>query len=234
MPKISVVMPVYNSERYLREALDSIINQSFSDFECLVIDDGSTDGSSDIIKSFNDPRIICITKDHSGLIDTLNQGIAQCKGDYIARCDSDDICEPDRFKCQVDFLDQNPLCVVVGSHAVAVDEHNKVMRVLDYPPINTRSIRTYALFHNPFVHSSVMIRKKVLDISGGYRKHYLHAEDYELWTRIIYKNECANIPKRLIRYRIHGAQVTQKNNITMRFWGVIVRGLAFFRFVSNL
>ena len=82
MPKISVVMPVYNSERYLREALDSIINQSFSDFECLVIDDGSTDGSSDIIKSFNDPRIICITKDHSGLIDTLNQGIAQCKGDY--------------------------------------------------------------------------------------------------------------------------------------------------------
>lgn len=227
-------MPVYNGERYIREALKSVLEQTYSDFECLVIDDGSTDSSIEIIKSFVDPRIRYVSKNHSGITDTLNVGIKESRGEYIARFDCDDICEVSRFKEQMDFFNSHPDCSMVGSYAYLIDEDGVLSgKVLDYPQTNEKAIRRYALFHNPFIHPTVMIKKSCLEKTDGYRACFKHVEDYELWTRIIFKNGCANIPKPLIRYRIHKNQVTRRNNLVMRFWGLSVRVLAFFRYASS-
>jgi glycosyltransferase involved in cell wall biosynthesis len=233
MPKISVILPVYNGEKYLKEAIESVLGQTYADFECLVIDDGSTDVSADIIKCYSDPRLIYIHKDHSGLIDTLNLGLNESKGELIARFDSDDLCEPDRFEEQIKYFEENPECMLAGSYAIEIDKDSIVTGMLDYVPTDARSIRKYSILHNPFIHPSVMMRKSIFNSTDGYRNSFLHSEDYELWTRVIYKNICANIPKRLIRYRMHGNQVTRRNNITMRFWGISVRVLALFRYVSS-
>ncbi len=234
MPKISVILPVYNGEKYLKEAIESVLVQTFTDFELIVIDDGSIDGSAEIVKGYADPRIIYIQKEHSGIIATLNRGLKESKGELIARFDCDDLCEPDRLEEQNRFFEEHSECMVAGSYAIEIDENGQVTGMLDYVPTDTESIRKYAILHNPFIHPSVMMRKSLFETTEGYRDRYLHAEDYELWTRVIYRNECANIPKRLIRYRMHGSQITKNNNLTMRMSGAWVRILALFRYAGSL
>jgi len=231
MPKISVIMPVYNGERYLKDALQSVLNQSYRDFECIVIDDGSTDSSAEIIQAFNDPRIVYVQKNHSGIVDSLNHGISISKGEYVARFDCDDICEAHRLEGQLRFFDTHPEYAMVGSHASVIDENGIEDGKLEYPPLEAVQIRKYALLHNPFIHSSVMIRREILDKVGTYKKLYRHVEDYELWTRIAFDYSTANISQPLIKYRIHSRQVTKKNNLEMKIYGALVRTLALFRYV---
>ena len=228
--KVSVVMPVYNGEKYLRQAILSVLNQTEKNFELIIINDGSIDSSEEIIKSFNDERIKYFKKDHSGLIDSLNFGIKQAQGEYVARFDADDICTSDRLEKQLSFFQNNPEDVMVGSCATKINENDEEIGIFNYPPTLWGEIKKYSLLHNPFIHSTVMFKRKLITTMGGY-KNFKHAEDYELWTRIIYKYPCANISEPLLKYRIHTDQVTKTNNLSMKIVALYVRFLALLRFI---
>lgn len=233
---ISIIMPVYNGERFLREAIKSILSQTYEDFEFIIINDGSTDKTLEIIDEYKDKdgRIIVISRENRGLVASLNEGIALARGEYIARMDADDICSADRLNEQIAFFEAHPECVLVGSWAETIDENGNVIGSLTYPPLKTTDIREYALIHNPFIHPSVMFRKDCVLVIGNYHASFKHNEDYELWTRIVYKYPCMNIPKKLIQYRLHSKQITKKNNPEMRIQGLKVRVLSCMRFLSNL
>lgn len=211
MPKVSVLMPVYNAGQYLAQAIDSILSQSFRDWELILINDGSTDDSESIICHYDDERIYYIKNTTNlGLIETLNKGIDYCHGEYIARMDADDISLPDRFKHQVSFLDDHPAYIMCGTNAVVIDnagnQTGKIRNLIgnDYLQINL-------LFSPPFIHPSVMIRSNIL-YNNRYDKRYKHVEDFELWTRIARLGKVANINKELLKYRWHDSNVSVVNN----------------------
>lgn len=211
MPKLSVIMPVFNAEKYLREAIDSIIRQSITDWELIIINDGSTDSSETIIKSYTDTRIRYYINEHNlGLIATLNKAIDLCKGEYIARMDADDISEEDRFRLQASFLEKNKEYALCGADAKVIDDNNtetgKILNLTtnDYLQINL-------LFSVPFIHPSIMIRSEILK-SNHFDSKYKHAEDYELWCRIANKHKIANIGSYLLKYRWHTSNVSVTNS----------------------
>ena len=211
MPKVSILMPVYNAERYLAQAIDSIINQSFTDWELIIINDGSTDQSKSIIESYNDPRIKHYENEANlKLIKTLNKGIGLCTGEYIARMDSDDISQPERLQIQVDFLDKHPSYVMCGTNARVVDNGGKkIGKIRNLKRNNFLQINL--LFSNPFVHPSVVIRRKALE-NNHYDEYFKHIEDYELWCRVALEGKIANICKDLILYRWHSSNVSVVHN----------------------
>ncbi len=221
-------MPVYNGEKFLKEAIDSILGQTFKDFELLVVDDGSIDSSLNIVESFSDQRIKIIRLHHGGIVDALNYGLNNATGEYIIRADADDISLPDRFEKLSNYMEENKEIEVCGSWAISINEKGESFGEIKYPPIQNREIRKYAILHNPFIHPSVIIRKKIIDKVGGY-KNFKHTEDYELWTRILSKHQGHNLGEFLLKYRIHNGQVTKKKNITMRYYGLFVRLLAIYR-----
>lgn len=201
-PKVSVILPVYNAQTYLRESIDSILGQSFADFELIIINDGSTDSSLEIISSYKDPRIVLMNQANAGLPITLNRAIRVAKGQYLARQDADDISLPNRLADQVTFLDSHPQCALLGSWADIIVENSLTDRGLRHPHLNG-DIQVKLLFFNCFVHSSVMIRKSALEKSGLYPEEpeKFPPEDYDLWLRIAKQFEVANIPHALLKYR---------------------------------
>jgi glycosyltransferase involved in cell wall biosynthesis len=231
MPKISVVMSVYNGGKYLKLAVESILNQSFKDFEFIIINDGSTDKSLDLLKSFQkqDERIKIISRENKGLISSLNEGIKLAQGEYITRMDADDISKTTRLEKQLKYMEENNL-MVCGAWAQGIDELGNKIKDMNYPP-SEKKIKSSSLLHNPFIHPSVMFRKDVFKKAGGYKKFFKHIEDYELWTRIVFKYKTGNIPEALLEYRLHNDQITQRRNLQMRLKGFLVRILALYRFV---
>lgn len=221
-------MPVYNGEKYIKETIESVINQSFVDFEFIIIDDGSTDNTLNIINDFQDDRIKIIKQNHGGIVKALNTGLQNSKGEYIIRIDADDICVQNRFDELLNFMNENIDIVICGSWADVIDESGNIIDELKHPPVDDKDIRRYIKIHNPFIHPSVIFRRDIIDKVGAYR-NFKHNEDYELWTRILPIGEGHNIPQKLIKYRIHSKQITRKANLQMRLFGVIVRLLAFFR-----
>lgn len=204
-PTISVVMPVYNGEKYLREAIDSIINQTFGDFEFLIINDGSTDKSDEIIRSYNDSRIVYLQNDgNKGLVFTLNYGISKAKGEFIARMDADDISAPTRFENQVKALEANPDIGICGTWAKIIGSAN-VFKV----ECENEKIKCLLLFLNQFIHPSVMFRKSILEKNQiRYETNDFPAEDYALWIRLAPFVEMMNIPELLLNYRVHPNQIS--------------------------
>jgi hypothetical protein len=209
-PLVSVIMPVYNGERYLREAIISVLNQSFADFECIIVNDGSTDQSEAIIMSFDDPRIHYITQKNKGLAATLNVAIEQAKGTYLARQDQDDVSLPERFAMQVDYLEKHKSVGAVGTWASIWVEESPTERVMKHPTENW-TVQFNLLFNTPFVHSSVMIRKTILDKVGLYSTDPTRQppEDYELWSRIGRVSELANLETILLQYRETGGSMSR-------------------------
>lgn len=202
-PLVSVILPVYNGEKYLSEAIKSILAQSYKRFELIIIDDGSKDKSPAIIKRFKDSRIKVYTQTNQGLAKTLNRGIKLAKGTYLARQDQDDFSCFQRLEKQVNYLDINQKCGLVGTWVDIWEGDNKqTHRSLKHPPKN-EPLQYFLLFDNPFVHSSVMIRKTALEEVGFYStdKNLQPPEDYELWSRIAGKYDLANIPELLHAYR---------------------------------
>ncbi|MEI6494712.1 MAG: glycosyltransferase [bacterium] len=230
MPKVSVILPVYNSAHYIREAIESVLAQTFTDFEFIIIDDGSTDGTTDILKELTDPRITLINRENRGLVDSLNEGLAFAHGEYVARMDADDIMAPERLAKQVHYLDNNVHIAIVGSWAETIDHNGNKLGLYNYPPVSRKGLRAYILKHNPFIHSTVMFRREVILRVGGYR-HYQYIEDYELWTRVIAKYRGANLPEALTKYRIHSNSVTSKHRYRMLLAGILIRLLALRRLV---
>ena len=199
---LSVILPVYNGLPFLRAAMDSVLHQSFTDFELIVINDGSSDGSAQLLETFNDPRIRLSHQKNRGLATTLNIAICQARGRYIARQDQDDVCLPDRFAKQVAFLNANPKVGLLGTAAEIWVGADKTERVLRHPAKNSE-LQFGLLFNNYFVHSSVMLRKEVFDVVGNYVEDPLlqPPEDYELWSRVARNYQVANLPDVLLAYR---------------------------------
>ena len=201
-PLVSVLLPVYNAQDYLRESIDSILNQSFSDFELIIVNDGSTDQSKEIIDSYIDSRIKRIHQDNAGLPVSLNRAIAIAKGQYLARQDADDVSLPNRLAEQVGFMEANTDYGLLGTWAQILESRTPTNRKLNHPCENGE-LQFKLLFYNCFVHSSVMIRKEVLNISGTYPENpeKFPPEDYDLWLRIANVAKIANLPSALLQYR---------------------------------
>jgi glycosyltransferase involved in cell wall biosynthesis len=199
---ISVILPVYNGAAYLKEAIESILNQTYTNFELIIINDGSIDTSEKIIKFFCDSRIIYLYQENQGLAATLNNGIKIAKGKYIARQDQDDISLPDRFKRQIAYLEAHSQCGMVGCWAKILTGNSSKERFHKHPS-EYAEILFELLFDNPIVHSSVMIRRSVFETVGLYTTDKMRQppEDYELWSRIAKYYPIANIPEVLQHYR---------------------------------
>jgi glycosyltransferase involved in cell wall biosynthesis len=219
--KVTVLMPVYNSEKYIWQAIHSVINQTFSAFELLIVNDGSTDKTADIIRSFHDRRIVVVNQPNSGVAKALNKGLMHAKGEYIARFDADDICFPDRLAEQVKFLDQHPQHLVVGTDAEYILENGDHLLNFSCLGHTNDKIRQRLYFYCPFIHSGVMYRKEAVIDAGGYSIHAHSFEDYLLWIRLAKVGQLANIPMPLIKVRYNPASVT----IDEKWRGVYFRKL---------
>lgn len=204
---VTILLPVFNAEKHLRESIDSILNQTYSFLEILIINDGSNDQSEDIIQSYSDPRIRYIkNNENKGLIETLNIGFSLATGKYIARMDADDIAMPLRIEKQVRFMEENSQIGIVGTSYTIFGDKNETVHY----PEKQDDIKLACLFYNPFCHPSVMIRKDIIDTNNLlFRKEYLHAEEYKLWTEILTITEGYNIQEELLKYRSHTSQISQ-------------------------
>lgn len=203
-PLVTVIMPVYNAEKYLCEAIESILSQTFSDFEFLILNDGSTDKSADIIRSYNDSRIIIHNSDvNRGLIFQLNKGLDLSRGKYIARMDDDDISLPDRFDKQIAYLDIHPEVAVLGGAMQNMTEAGLDGCFCRASLESAEIARKGAL-----AHPTVMIRSDAIKAVRGYRNAFIAAEDYDLWLRLGERYTLANLEDVLVQYRIHYNQMS--------------------------
>jgi glycosyltransferase involved in cell wall biosynthesis len=199
-PIISVLMPVYNSQKYIRKAIKSILSQTFKDFELLIVDDGSFDNSVDIVNEFKDSRIKIFQKEHKGLVQTLNYGINQSTCEWIAIMHSDDISVNVRLEQQFNYI-KNRINVLVGSSYYIIDENDKILYKTKLPERNNE-IKEKLLFQNVIIHSSVMFNADHIKKHGGY--HLINnTEDYDLWLRLFNDSEFYNFPTPLLYYRKH-------------------------------
>lgn len=210
MCKVSVVMPVYNGEKYLKEAIDSILNQTYTDFEFIIINDGSQDKTKDIIFSYSDRRIVYLENEvNKGIVVTLNRGIDASKGKYIARFDADDIADSTRLEKQVLYMESHEDVCVLGTGMKIFGKN--VMTQTRAFAINSNKLKSELLFSSCIAHPTVIIRKKTLDENKfKYDVNFAGAEDYHLWWRMANVGKIAMIDEPLHYYRIHENQITQK------------------------
>jgi len=225
-PKISVIMSVYNGEHYLAQAIESILNQTFQDFEFIIINDGSTDRSEEIIKSYDDDRIILINQQHKGLIYSLNYGLQKAKAKYIARMDGDDISLPDRLAIQLSFMEKHDDIGVLGTGCQFIDHlgfltGEKLNRQGEHFEILNSILK--AKGYVSIIHPTVMIRKDLLLRVGGYNERFPVCEDVDLFLRIAKISKLHVIPDMLLLYRLHQESVSvTKRHIQLQS-GIITR-----------
>ncbi len=218
MPLVSVVVSVYNGAQFIAEAIQSILDQSFRDFELIVVDDASIDNSQKVIASFSDPRIrLLINEQNLGLARSLNKGIAAANGKYIARQDADDVSVPNRLQIQIEYLESHSDTVIVGSSVKTINEYGKVDGL--WPAyLCDVDIKWRLLFGTSFVHSSVVMRRSALDRVGLYsiEPQFCYVEDYELWSRICASGQCANISSPLLNYRVNQGSICYRYAVPQR------------------
>ncbi len=209
---LTILMSVYNGGKYLSESIHSMLNQTFSDFEFIIIDDASTDSSRDIIHSYNDPRIKLIKNEkHIGQAQSLNKGLVKAKGNYIARMDQDDISLPMRLECQLNVMEKNKNIGVCGTFALFIDNNGEIIN-LKYPEklmTKNQDLKPQLLFKPCFIHPTVVIRLSLL------KNHHIifekgggHAQDYLMWFRLSSLTDFMNISDKLLKYRIHDEQLS--------------------------
>jgi glycosyltransferase involved in cell wall biosynthesis len=202
-PRVSVVMAVYNGAAYLKPAIDSVLAQTFPDFELIVVNDGSTDASRDIVLAAGDRRIRLLDNPRNlGLTPSLNRGLEAARGEFIARLDADDVATPDRLARQVAFLDRNPDIALVGSFYRLIDPRGRVIRGGKWPRHHNH-LRWSLLFYCPFNHSAVTWRRGPVSAAiGPYDGNFQYAMDWEYWSRMASRLRVANIPRVLTLYRV--------------------------------
>lgn len=207
--KVTVLMPVYNGEKYLSEAINSILSQTYKDFELLIINDGSTDKSEEIIKGYNDQRIKYIANDYNiGIIRTLNKGLSLIKSEYIARMDADDVSLPERLEKQIQFMDTHPDIAVSGTSILMFNETGNLRkkRVNKDP----KQLKTELLFKCALMHPTVMIRKRVIDEGNfTYNEAHQSVEDFGLWQNLSFYYKLSNIQEVLVKYRVNETGITE-------------------------
>jgi glycosyltransferase involved in cell wall biosynthesis len=203
-PTLTVLLPVYNGEQYLHATLESVLSQSYSDFEFLILDDGSTDGTAAILESYRqrDPRVRVAHHENRGVGYTLNRGIAQARGRLIAQIGADDLALPGRFERQVEFLERHPDHVLVGGHLRIIDARGRPLGVRKYPARDAQ-LRARMLLYNPIGAPSVMYRRADALAAGGFTPRFRTCEDYDFVLRIAQRGKIANLPEPLTAYRLH-------------------------------
>ncbi len=209
IPKVSVVMSVYNAEKYLQDSIQSILNQTYKDFEFLIIDDGSTDKSVEMIESFKDSRIKLIQNEKNlGVSLSRNKALDMAAGKYIVTMDADDISLPERIAQQVEFMDSNPEVGICGSWMKTLGKKSLIIKY----PKNHERIKCHLLFYSPIANPTTIARKSIIkQYNLGYEEGFLVAHDYYLWTEMSQHTFFANIPEVLLLYRQHASQLTAKN-----------------------
>jgi glycosyltransferase involved in cell wall biosynthesis len=199
-------MPLYNTERHLPAALDSILAQTFTDFEIIAVDDGSKDNTLKILREYEsrDPRLRVVSRPNTGIVGALNDGLALARADFIARMDGDDLCLPTRFEKQIDYLRQHPECVLVGSQVLLIDDEGDPI----CPHAQTRFTHE-EIDHDhlnrgwPMIHPAIMMRRDAVEKIGRYREEYKWLEDLDLFLRLAEVGKLANLPDVLLKYRLH-------------------------------
>ncbi len=202
IPKVSVIMPTLNGARHIREAIDSVLFQTFRDFEFIIMDDGSSDETEAVVKSCADPRIIYAKNEKTqGLTKSLNACLRMAHGEYVARIDDDDAwSNPSKLRLQVLYLDAHPRCVLLGTWFVAIGQGRKELFRQQYPTGN-HEIRERMLFENPFAHPAVVFRRTAALSVGGYSEQYRFVQDYDMWMKLGTKGELANLPGYYLKWR---------------------------------
>ena len=210
---VTIIMPVYNAELYLRDAIESVLAQSYKKFIFMIINDGSTDQTEKIILEYEDEKIQYISNEENlGIVKTLNKGIALSHTKYIARMDADDICDPKRLEQQINVMEQDSQIALLGTWAELIDEQGKHVGKLT-PYTDDKSIRTALLFSNIFVHSSVMIRRHILEMNDWrYDEQHKAVEDYGLWIKISNKYKVQILPEMLLKYRLNTNGIMSNEN----------------------
>ena len=217
IPCISIILPVYNGEKFIHESIRSILDQSFTDFELIIINDGSIDNSHNIITKFNDKRIKYIQQENQGLSKALNKGIKASSGKLIGRQDADDISLKHRLKKQIEYMSTHPECQLLGTWAQIIENKKLTQRYLIHPT-NDKDCKYRLLFDCCFTHSSIIIRKEILKKVGLYNENekIVPPEDYELWSRIARKSKIANIPEVLVYFRENDSSMTYNKPYKIR------------------
>jgi glycosyltransferase involved in cell wall biosynthesis len=209
IPKVTVLMPAYNAAKYIGEAIDSVLRQTFTDFELLIINDGSTDNTTQIIQFYCDTRIVLIEHlVNRGIAHALNTGLLKANGKYIARFDADDICFSERLQEQVSFLDNHSDYVLTGSDAEYISENGSHLFYFKSFGHTNEQLLHKIYSHCPFIHSSVMYRKDPVIDAGGYSLHAHNFEDYFLWIQLKKYGKFSNLPSRLIKVRFNPSSAT--------------------------
>jgi glycosyltransferase involved in cell wall biosynthesis len=208
---VTVLMPVYNAGKYVHEAIQSILVQTYSTFEFIIINDGSTDETESIILSFTDPRIkyIC-NKSNLGIVATLNLGLELANGKYIARMDADDIAHEERLSTQIEFLEANEHYGLCGSWYENFGSESGDVKM----PVSYDSVRLQLLFHTAFAHPSVIFRARLVkEAKLAYSQTHIYAEDYHLWIEMITQMKGTNLPLFLLKYRVHDTNLSVINKL---------------------
>ena len=206
-PLVSVTMPVYNGEKFIGETIESVLNQTYKNFELIIVNDASTDGTKEKILSYSDPRIFLYENPvNSGIVSTRNNCLNYAKGKYVAVLDSDDLSSPDRLEKQVKFLESNSDHGLCGSHFIIIDS-NGIISSRNIVPLSFSEIDTFLIFNNCFLHSSIMVRRDLIT-AFRYTEGYDIIEDYELYYRLAKVTKFANIPIFTTKYRLHGKNQT--------------------------
>lgn len=209
-PAVTVLLSCYNGSRWLDEAIKSVLNQTFVNFEFIIIDDGSTDDSLEIIRRYGakDPRIVIISKNNTGLADSLNAGIQQAHGEWIARLDADDICEPSRLEKQLAKARENPYFIYIGSDFLMIDENGNAVTTYHYSNSHEQLVRNLHTSHKFPPHSSAFYRTDIVRSIGGYRRRIRRAQDLDLWLRLSEVGKLTVINEPLVKIRKHHEQIS--------------------------
>ena len=218
-PEVSVIMPVYNMEAYLKEAIDSVLRQSFKNFELIVMDDASTDRSWDILCTYYDSRLVCFRNiENIGNYPSRNKGMRIAKGKYICVMDADDMAFLGRIEKQFEYMEQHPDILACGCQFICKGMDHTYPKPLEY-----QNIQLQLLKDNRFLHSSLFIRTAVLKELGGYNEKYRYSSDYDLVCRLALRGEIVNIPEVLMQYRIHNAQISKAHRLEQKQYACEIR-----------
>jgi glycosyltransferase involved in cell wall biosynthesis len=207
-PKVTVLMPAYNAGKYIGEAIRSVLEQSFTDFELLIVNDGSTDDTLNVIHSFNDERIVVISQKNKGVAAALNTGLYQARAPYIARFDADDVCYPYRLQVQYDFMRSHPYYTIIGSGVDYTDVKGDLIFTWQPDAFSHNEIRQLSYKICPFIHSSVFYKKDAVLNAGGYNELAYTFEDHFLWAGLLKYEKAFNLNQPLIKVRLNAESIT--------------------------
>lgn len=207
-PKITVLMPAYNAGKYIHAAIDSVLAQTFPDLELLIINDGSTDDTEKIIRSYSDNRIRLINQSNQGIASALNIGLLNANGELVARFDADDICMPDRLAAQYEFLNLHPEYIIVGSDAEYMDMNGEFVFTCKVQAHTNDEIQELTSSRCPFIHSAVMFRKAAIMDAGAYDTHAYAFQDHLLWSKVIKKGKACNLQQTLLQVRLNPESIS--------------------------